>query len=287
MKKQKSSYFLYILTIISLLQFNNFAQNNNEENLYKSTLNSSLNTKPTLADITSINSLSSYYEFENAQSNRFNNDLFLIYDLPFSDNGIEMNHRIYIDIAMQMDTTETQQESKQKKLLPSNMSWWENFIWGENGKLRKQPLTTEVRKKELEKRRSMLGTHQKLGLLTWTLMAGSVVAGQLTINNYNRFKDLHGALVGATILSYAATAYFSLFSPPPLIRRKGEHDTVHYHKLLAIIHAAGMIALPILANKIDSPENGVAFDKSNARAHQIAGYVTFTTFSAAIITVFF
>lgn len=287
MEKQKRNYFLSILIFILILPFNNFGQNNNKESLVDNIYYPSINTKPTLADFTSVNSLNSLYTFQNDFENQLNEGSFGFNTLSLYDSRINTNQSFYGDLAILMDTTETQQESQQRKLLPSNMSWWENFLWGENGKLRKQPLTSEVRKKELEKRRSMLNTHQKLGLLTWILMAGSVTAGQLTMNNYNRFKDVHGALVGATILSYAATAYFSLFSPPPLIRRKGEHDSVHYHKLLAIIHAAGMIALPILANKIEPPENGVAFDKSNAQAHQIAGYITFTTFSAAILTIFF
>lgn len=287
MKKLKGNYFLTTLIFSLFLQLSNFGQNNNKENLANNIFHPSIHTKPTLADFTSVNSINSPYVFQSELENQFDEELFGFNIFSIYDTRINSDESFYGDLAMSMDTIETQQESKQRKLLPSNMSWWENFIWGENGKLRKQPLTSEVRKKELEKRRSMLNTHQKLGLLTWVLMAGSVVAGQLTINNYNRFKDVHGALVGATILSYAATAYFSLFSPPPLIRRKGEHDSVHYHKLLAIIHAAGMIALPILANKIEPPENGVAFDKSNARAHQVAGYVTFTTFSAAILTIFF
>ncbi|GAB6281984.1 MAG: hypothetical protein STSR0008_07280 [Ignavibacterium sp.] len=287
MKKQISNYFLTTLIFILLLQFSNFGQNNNKENLVDNIFHPTIHTKTTLADFTSVNSINSPYAFQYDFENQFDKELFGFNTLSLYDTRINTDQSFYSDLAMLMDTTETQQESQQRKLLPANMSWWENFIWGENGKLRKQPLTSEARKKELQKRRSMLNTHQKLGLLTWVLMAGSVVAGQLTINNYDRFKNVHTAFVGATILGYGATAYFSLFSPPPLIRRKGEHDTVHYHKLLAIIHAAGMIALPILANKIEPPENGVAFDKSNARAHQIAGYVTFTTFSAAILTVFF
>ncbi|MEN6294768.1 MAG: hypothetical protein ABFD61_01405 [Chloroherpetonaceae bacterium] len=187
----------------------------------------------------------------------------------------------------QEDTSTVQEAPVQRKLLPDNMSWWETWLWGEKGFMRNYQLTSETRKEELAKRRRMLSTHQILGLSTWVAMAAAVVAGQVTMNNYERFKNVHTGLVGLTIIGYATTAYFSLFSPPPLIERKGDRGTVFYHKLLGYVHGAGMIAMPILASLIKTPENGQKFDKSSATAHQIAGYVTLTAFTAAIITITF
>lgn len=184
-------------------------------------------------------------------------------------------------------------ESSARRLLPENMSWMENFLWGVHGIFRSGELTPQKRKSELTLRRTMLTWHQRLGIATWFLMGTTVLAGQLTLNGNRKYRDWHSPLAEATIIGYSATALLAILSPPPLVRRSGEHDTVFWHKLLAFVHAAGMIALPILANNIVSRSrfNGIRgperFNTARARAHQVTAYVTYAAFTASIVTIFF
>jgi hypothetical protein len=192
-----------------------------------------------------------------------------------------------------MDTTNPDEENTAKRLLPEDMSWMENFLWGVNGIFRSGKLTPQKRMSELSLRRTMLTWHQRLGVTTWFLMGATVLAGQLTLNGNRKYRDWHGPLAVATIIGYSATALLAILSPPPLVRRSGEHDTIFWHKLLAFVHAAGMIALPFLANSIVSRSrfNGIRgperFNDARARAHQITAYITYTAFTASIITIFF
>ncbi len=192
-----------------------------------------------------------------------------------------------------LDTANTDEERTARRLLPKDMSWMENLLWGVHGIFRSGELTPQKRKSELALRRTMLTWHQRFGITTWFLMGATVLAGQLTLNGNRKFRDWHSPLAEATIIGYSTTALLAILSPPPLIRRGGEHDTVFWHKLLAFVHAAGMIALPILANSIvrRSHFNGVRgperFNMARARVHQITAYVTYTAFTASIITIFF
>lgn len=189
--------------------------------------------------------------------------------------------------------TAAEQDARARRLLPEDMSWMENLMWGTHGFFTSEPLNRTERKGELKLRRTMLIWHQRLGLTTWVLMGATVLAGQLTLNGNRRFRSWHGPLADATIIGYSATALLAILAPPPLIRREGEHGTVYYHKLLAWVHAAGMILLPILANNIfvHSFERGQRgprqIDVARARAHQITGYITFATFTASILTIVF
>jgi hypothetical protein len=206
-------------------------------------------------------------------------------------NNLNFNSQSYENLLM--DSINTDEEKSARRLLPEDMSWMEKFLWGVHGIFRSGELTPQKRKSELSLRRSMLTWHQRLGIITWALMSTTVLAGQLTLNGNRKYRDWHGPLADATIIGYSATALLAILSPPPLIRRNGEHDTVFWHKLLAFVHAAGMIALPLLANSIVSRSrfNGVRgqerFNEARARAHQITAYVTYTAFTASIITIFF
>lgn len=192
-----------------------------------------------------------------------------------------------------LDSANTDDENSARRLLPEDMSWMEKFLWGVHGIFRSGELTPQKRKSELALRRTMLTWHQRFGITTWFLMTATVLAGQLTLNGNRKFRDWHSPLADATIIGYSATALLAILSPPPLIRRSGEHDTIFWHKLLAFVHAVGMIALPILANNIFSRSrfNGIRgperFNQARARAHQITAYITYTAFTASIITIFF
>jgi hypothetical protein len=198
------------------------------------------------------------------------------------------------DLADEPDNSDTSEaDLKARKYLPEDMSWTENLLWGVHGWFTSEPLTASERKDELSLRRTMLTWHQRLGITTWILMSATVLAGQLTLNGNRQFRSWHVPLASATIVGYSATALLAIISPPPLIRREGEHGTVFYHKLLAWVHAAGMIALPFLADAITRShvENGQRnqgqIDVASARAHQITAYITYAAFTASILTIVF
>jgi hypothetical protein len=198
------------------------------------------------------------------------------------------------DLADQPDNSDTSEmDLKARRYLPEDMSWTENLLWGVHGWFTSEPLTASERKGELSLRRTMLTWHQGLGITTWVLMSATVLAGQLTLNGNTKYRSWHVPLADATIIGYGATALLAILSPPPLIRRSGEHDTVFFHKLLAYVHAVGMIALPFLANSIArrSFENGkrgpAEIDAARARAHQVAAYITYGAFTASILTIVF
>ena len=173
------------------------------------------------------------------------------------------------------------------KLLPDNMSFGEKFFWGKNGLFRELgivgPLSLSERKNELKIRRTMLTAHQIAGFTTLALMWTTAYFGQRVIDGNRRLGDTHQAFVTATILSYALTGLLAVLSPPPLIRRD-EVGTVTIHKTLAWIHLTGMILTPIIGGMI---RHRHSFNMKAARFHQVAGYLTTATFTAAVLVIVF
>jgi hypothetical protein len=172
----------------------------------------------------------------------------------------------------------------------------EQMLWGESGLVRKigiaGDLTPEVRKHELNVRRTMLTMHQIGGFVTWGLMVASCYTGQRVLNGDRSISDTHSMLVKTTIGAYAFTALLSVFSPPPLIRRD-ETSTTSIHKMLAWIHFAGMILTPIIGGMVwhysGNRQTGrvlVQNDKE-ARFHQISAYTTTAVFTAAMVIMTF
>jgi hypothetical protein len=181
-------------------------------------------------------------------------------------------------------------------LLPANISWMENMLWGESGLVRKigiaGDLTPEVRRHELSVRRTMLTMHQIGGFATWGLMVASCYTGQRVLNGDRQISDTHSALVKWTIASYFTTALLSVFSPPPLIRRD-ETSTTSIHKTLAWIHFAGMILTPIIGGMVwhftGNRQTGrvLVQNDNEARFHQISAYTTTAVFTAAMVVMTF
>ena len=187
-----------------------------------------------------------------------------------------------------VDNNDTTFVTTKPRLLPKNISFAENFLWGENGFFRKVglslPLTPEVRKHELEIRRTMLTAHQIGGFATLGLMLATVYYGQKVIDGQRQLGDTHQTLAGLTIASYTLTGLLAILSPPPLIRRDDEESTTTIHKTLAWLHVAGMIITPILASYIGGHKS---FNIDKAHVHQIAGYLTTAVFAASLIVVTF
>ncbi len=181
----------------------------------------------------------------------------------------------------------------QSRLLPKNISFGEQLMWGENGVMRSvgivPALSPQERKFELSLRRTMLTTHQIGGFITLGLMASTAYYGQQVLNENQdpmRRRQLlrtHKTLIAATIVGYTATGLLSVLSPPPMIRRD-ENSTTTLHKTLAWFHVAGMILTPLIGQAIK--HSGADYDKV-AQFHQIAGYVTTATFATSLIVVTF
>jgi hypothetical protein len=184
-----------------------------------------------------------------------------------------------------------------RKLLPDNMSFMERGLWGENGFMRTigiaSPLTPDVRKHELDVRRTMLTMHQIGGFATLASMLATVYYGQKSLDNLRAgvrndpYRDGHENFVAATIGLYTATGLLAILTPPPLIRRD-EISTTTIHKTLAWIHAAGMILTPIIGQTIiEHGATGRTADLSRAHFHQVSAYITTAVFAASMITVTF
>jgi hypothetical protein len=174
-----------------------------------------------------------------------------------------------------------------RSLLPQSMSFVERGLWGEEGLVRSlgiaSPLTPDVRKHELDVRRTMLTAHQIGGFVTLGLMLGTVYAGQQYLNSNTRsYRNLHETLIPFTIGAYSATGALAILSPPPMIRRD-EISTTTIHKTLAWVHAIGMILTPIIGASLHHSMN---YDQL-ARFHQISAYITTAAFAASMITVTF
>ncbi|MCX7880360.1 MAG: hypothetical protein N2517_06840 [Ignavibacteria bacterium] len=176
------------------------------------------------------------------------------------------------------------EETAKIPLLPQNISFMEKLLWGESGLFRKigitAELTAEQREKELGWRKTILTLHQGFGLLTWGLMAGSVTLGQLWLDGKLDSPIWHRRLVYTTVGSYSLSGLLAIVAPPPFERRE-EFSTISFHKLAAWLHFAGMVATPVLG--ILTKESSDYF--RSARFHQRLGYVTFSIYTIAMLSV--
>ncbi len=174
------------------------------------------------------------------------------------------------------------------KLIPTNASFMEKYLWDEDGLFRKtglaSPLTPEVRKSELSLRRTMLTAHLIGGFVTLGSMITAAYYGQKIIdgNNSRSYRDNHQLFVTVTIASYSATGLLAVLSPPPMIRRD-EISTTTIHKTLAWVHFAGMVLTPILGASIGRH----ATSSQRAHFHQTAGYITTAALAASLIVITF
>lgn len=144
--------------------------------------------------------------------------------------------------------------------------------------------------RQVQARRSMLQTHQILGLGTLGLMAGNAVVGQLNYSDlYGRggartgdFLLLHRISSYATAGAFLTTAAFALFAPTPY-ERSGGFDTGTLHRIAVIGASAGLVTQVVLgfvaARSADAgnSRNLVTY----ATVHQAVGYTTLGLMSVA------
>jgi hypothetical protein len=148
--------------------------------------------------------------------------------------------------------------------------------------------------KDIARRRSMLRTHQILGLTTLGLMAATAIVGQ--VNYANTYADgadgddglrvPHMVLSYTTTAAFATTAAFSLFAPDPVQRESTGIDTVTLHQLAVIGATAGMLAQAGLGfSAARSADAGHPTRPGDLAAiHQVIGWTTlgFMTAAAAV-----
>lgn len=213
----------------------------------------------------------------------------------FSQNKLALR-KFAIDFADEgLPATEiSPQKSETPKLNISpvdtmQMSFWEKMNWGRHGlfrtfgifRLDKEHPLNDFRQMA-RVRRKMLSLHQTLGLLTWLSMAVTVYGGQRAIDGHS--SSLHTSSLPFTIGLYTATASMALFSPPKLVpARGGGLDTVTFHKIMALIHVAGMLLTPALA----PDSEGGNINQHRRHLHQISGYITFSAFTAGMLIISF
>lgn len=155
-------------------------------------------------------------------------------------------------------------------------------LFGDTEQTRREAVDPSVGERALT-RRSMLQTHQILGLSTLALMATSTVLGQVN------HSDLHGAGGGRSgdyrlahqIVTYSTaglflgSAVFALFAPVSY-EREGGFDASTAHRVAVIGASAGLLTQVVLgfvsARSADAgnPKNLETY----ATAHQVVGYTT-------------
>lgn len=177
----------------------------------------------------------------------------------------------------------TSDSSIQQKLLPDHMIITQRLLWGEKGLMRSFnafELTPEKRAKELKLRRTMLVTHQILGVVTSLGMIGQGYVGSKLINGDQGIKDLHEGLAAGVNIGYFTTTSLALFSPPKMLNERKGYSSIKMHKYLAIIHMAGMIATNILAEQTEG-------NPRIQKLHRAAAFTAFGAFLAAEVIIKF
>jgi hypothetical protein len=162
----------------------------------------------------------------------------------------------------------------EEQLLPQKMIFTQSLLWGKNGLFRKtgiSKLSIEQRQKEFKVRNVMLKSHQIIGYLTLVgMVAQGIMGGKLHNGDYDLY-DAHKTLGKWVTASYFTGAGLSLFTPPPLVRKKVKgFNSIKVHKWLAYIHFSGMIATN-------------AWSKENRDWHKYAAYTTFASYATAVL----
>lgn len=171
--------------------------------------------------------------------------------------------------------------------LPDGMPLFKRALWGPRGLVRAVGLAPSSRRRELEIRRSMLQWHQRMGLLTFGALTTQVVLGELMVDNpAEHFQDLqpiHRTLGYVTFGTYMTTASLSVFAPPARVYRNG-FSSIKLHRILALIHFAGMAIQPWLGVRL-SEATGAAYDQ-RLDQHRWVGRITLAAYTTALLSIF-
>jgi hypothetical protein len=181
-------------------------------------------------------------------------------------------------------------DQEQAELLPPKFLITQHIFWGKKGLLRnfkRFELTPENRARELKLRRTMLVTHQVLGIATLCGMVGQgIVGSQLykksadgTLVKDKKILPLHEGLAAAVNIGYFTTAGLSLLAPPRMVSERKGYSSIKMHKILAMVHLSSMIAVNVLA--------GQAKDAKIRPWHRAAAFTAFGSYAVAMAVIKF
>ena len=168
--------------------------------------------------------------------------------------------------------------------LPNNMPLLKKILWGNKGLIRISPLNPKSRIKEFKIRRNMLQLHQKLGLATLSTMIYQTYIGHQMYegNNFEKLRPIHKKLGYSVFGLYMGAASLSLFAPPAYKYSK-KISSIDIHRLLAIIHFAGMLAQPWLGVQMANSDSSNDYEYYRDMHYKV-GYITITSFSVSFLT---
>ncbi len=187
-----------------------------------------------------------------------------------------------------LDELNTNQE--QVELLPPKFLITQHIFWGKKGLMRnfkRFELTPDNRARELKLRRTMLVTHQVVGIATLCGMIGQgIVGSQLykvstegTVRENSSIRNTHELLALGVNIGYFTTAGLSLLAPPRMLSERKGVSSIKLHKILAIIHMTSMIAVNVLADQAKDPKI--------RPWHRAAAFTAFGSYAVAMAVIKF
>jgi len=138
-------------------------------------------------------------------------------------------------------------------------------------------------------RRTMLKTHQAVGLGLVALQLATTAVGQLSYSDKfgsgapmtARYEQTHAALAYSTLGAFAVNGALALFAPRPTGKPARGFDRVTLHKIGMATATAGMLAQGALGIYTDRRE-GYLNQERYARAHLAIGYATLAAVGVAV-----
>lgn len=141
------------------------------------------------------------------------------------------------------------------------------------------PPTVNVDADAMRRRRTLLSLHQGFGIALATLMAGSIVTGQLNYSDRfsgsstGRWERPHTLLTFSTLLTFAGTGALAALAPVPLDQESRGFDRVRLHEAGMIGATLGMISEGTLGI-LTAHNEGRLGQARLADAHMAIGYTT-------------
>lgn len=139
-------------------------------------------------------------------------------------------------------------------------------------------------------RRRVLKLHQAFGIATVTLLAATVIVGQLSYSDKfggpdtGKYEPWHDYLEAAATISFATTGLLALFAPVPFPKKT--NGTMLVHKISMLTATAGFVAeivLGIVTVSLEGHEN----QQTLGTAHLITGYSTAAATATGVGALFF
>jgi hypothetical protein len=146
----------------------------------------------------------------------------------------------------------------------------------------------QVDARALRLRRTMLKTHQAMGLGLFGLQLATTVVGQLNWSdkfaggpNTAKYQQPHAILAYTNLAAFVATGAVALLAPAAQGARSGGFDRVTLHKVSMFTAAAGMLAQGALGIYTARRE-GYQNQERIGTIHLAIGYATFAALAAGV-----